>query len=186
MGRVRISLSMSIDGYISGSGITPETPLGHGGDVIRPGGERWMGEQLAAESGAAIAGRGLYDLVDGWGPEPPYRMPVFVPTHRPRPDRVAGETTFSFVPDVKVALDLAREAAGEKDVYVVGGANVADQLLRLGAIDLIELHLEPVLLGSGVRLFDALGTRLDLDRVAVEAGIHSTHLRYDVRRRETA
>lgn len=131
MGRVRISLSMSLDGYIAGSGVTPETPLGHGGDVIRPGGELPMVEQMFAESGAAIAGRGLYDLVDGWGPEPPYKTPVFVPTHRPRPDRVAGTTTFTFVPDVKIALDLAREAAGE-------------------------------------------------------AGAHSTHLRYDVRKGETA
>ncbi|MBM7787640.1 dihydrofolate reductase family protein [Tenggerimyces flavus] len=185
MGRVRITLSMSLDGYIAGSGVTPETPLGHGGDVIRPGGEPSMGQRVVAESGAAIAGRGVYDLVDGWGASPPYEVPVFVPTHRPRPDRVAGTATFTFVPDVKVALDLAREAAGDKDVYVIGGANVADQLLRLGAIDLIELHLEPVLLGGGVRLFDALGTRIDLERVAVEAGAHSTHLRYDVRKGQT-
>jgi dihydrofolate reductase len=181
MGRVRISLSMSLDGYIAGSGVTPETPLGHGGDVIRPGGERSMVDELFASSGSAIAGRGVYDLVNGWGEDPPYRMPVFVPTHRPRPERVAGETTFTFVPDVVTALELARKAAGDKDVYVVGGANVADQLLRLGAVDLLELHVEPVLLGSGVRLFDALGTRLDLERIAVEAGERSTHLRYNVR-----
>src|SRR6266540_2700078 len=114
MGVVEISLSMSLDGFITGPDAGEEQPLGTGGDVLRPGGERWMIDELFA------AGRGVYDHVHGWGEEPPFKMPVFVPTHRPREVRVAGATTFTFVTGVESAIAQAKAAAGDKNVYIVG------------------------------------------------------------------
>ena len=120
MGVVEISLSMSLDGFITGPDAGEEQPLGTGGDVLRPGGERWMIDELFAAAGAVVAGRGVYDHVHGWGEEPPFKMPVFVPTHRPREVRVAGATTFTFVTDVESAIAQAKAAAGDKNVYIVG------------------------------------------------------------------
>src|SRR5215208_5169329 len=106
MGVVEITLSMSLDGFVTGPHATAEQPLGAGGDaVLRPGGERWMVEESFGNAGAVVAGRTVYDHTDGWGDEPPFRMPVFVPTHRPREVRTAGATTFTFVPDVATAIE---------------------------------------------------------------------------------
>lgn len=111
------------------------------------------------------------------GDEPPFEVPVFVPTHRPRDVRVAGATTFTFVPDVKTAVTMAKEAAGDKNVYLMGGANTANQALRLGLVDELILHIEPVLLGAGARLFADLGDqRIPLERVKVVEGEKSTHV----------
>ncbi len=109
-------------------------------------------------------------------------MPVFVVTHRPREVRVAGATTFTFVDGVETAIEQAKKAAGDKNVYIAGGASVADQALRLGLVDELDLHIEPVLLGGGTKLFaDLGGERIDLERVRLIEGAVSTHVRYRVR-----
>ena len=185
MGIVEIVLSMSLDGFITGPDPTVEHPLGVGAgpDTLKPGGERWMVDELFARSGAVVAGRAMYDHVHGWGEEPPFKMPVFVPTHRPREIRVAGATTFTFVTDVETAITQAKAAAGDRNVYLAGGASVADQALRLGLVDELNLHVEPVLLGGGTRLFAELGgTEIRLERVGLIEGKETTHLRFRVRR----
>jgi dihydrofolate reductase len=108
-------------------------------------------------------------------------MPVFVLTHHARqPLEMEGGTTFFFVTDgIDAALRQAREAAGEKDVLVMGGANVAQQYLAAGLIDEMDLHVAPILLGSGERLFDNLGdASLKLEQVRTVEGPGVTHLKY--------
>jgi dihydrofolate reductase len=107
-------------------------------------------------------------------------MPVFVLTHHARETLIKGETTFTFVTDgIGSALEQARAAAGEKDVVVAGGANVAQQYLKAGLLDELQIHLVPVLLGRGVRLFDHLGTeQVELECTRVIDSPAVTHLRY--------
>ena len=133
-------------------------------------------------------GEGPWDLdpnADGWwGDEPPFRVPVFVLTHHER-DPVAkeGGTTFVFVTDgPEAALQQAREAAGDKDVAIGGGADVARQYLNAGLVDELLIHLIPVFLGGGVRLFAALdsgGGKLEQTQV-IESPSGVAHLRYQV------
>jgi dihydrofolate reductase len=151
-------------------------------------------EESLENVGAGLMGRNMFGPVRGgaWGDEewngwwadnPPYHYPVFILTHYPRdPVEMEGGTTFHFVTDgIESALEQAREAAGGKDVVLWGGANVAQQYLAAGLLDELELHVVPVLLGDGARLFDNLGDAdVQLEQVrAVEApGV--THLKYRV------
>jgi dihydrofolate reductase len=106
----------------------------------------------------------MYDHAQGWGEDPPFKMLVFVPTHRPCEVRVAGATPFAFVPDVQSAIAQAKAPAGDKNVYIGGGASTADQALRLGLADELNLHIEPVLPGGGTRLFADVGVTSRLQR----------------------
>ena len=118
-----------------------------------------------------------------WGDEPPFHTPVFVVTHHPRERReMEGGTTFAFVTDgVESAVEQARAVAGEQDVLVAGGGSVVQQCLAAGLLDEIQVHVAPVLLGSGVRLFqDASPAGLEITRVV--AGPHATHIRYRIKR----
>ena len=152
-------------------------------------------EEAFARSGAIVMGRKMFggppdegpwgdDPGDGWwGDEPPFGVPVFVLTHHPR-DTVQkqGDNSFTFVTDgIERALTQAREAAGDRDVSIAGGADVIQQYLRAGLVDDFQLHVVPLLLGEGTRLFAGLGP----DLPDVEAGrvVHSpsvTHLAYRV------
>ena len=119
----------------------------------------------------------------GGGDDPPFHMPVFIVTHHARePVAKQGGTSFTFVTDgVESALERAREAAGGKDVALGGGADVAQQYLKAGLIDEMEIHVVPVLLGDGARLFDNLGgaeVGLECTRVVEAPGV--THLTYRV------
>jgi dihydrofolate reductase len=133
-----------------------------------------------------FGGRGPWgdDPWDGWwGDEPPFHRPVFVLTHHPRePLTKEGGTTFTFVTDgIESALEQATEAAAGKDVALSGGASVAQQYLAAGLIDEIQIHVVPVLLGDGARLFDNLGgaeVRLEATRAVEAPGV--THLTYRV------
>jgi dihydrofolate reductase len=116
-----------------------------------------------------------------WGDDPPFHVPVFVLTHHPRePLVMQGGTTFTFVTGgSESALAQARAAAGEQDVLLAGGANAAQQYLRAGLVDELQLHLVPILLGSGERLLDGLGEaqlRLECTSVIEAPGV--THLTY--------
>jgi dihydrofolate reductase len=121
-----------------------------------------------------------------WGDDPPYHYPVFIVTHHPRdPIEMEGGTTFHFVTDgIESALEQAREAAGGKDVMLWGGGNIAGQYLAAGLLDELELHVVPMVLGDGARLFDNLrDAEVQLEQVrAIEApGV--THLKYRTRAR---
>jgi dihydrofolate reductase len=151
-------------------------------------------EESRQNIGAGVMGRNMFGPVGGgpwgdkewtgwWGDEPPYHYPVFILTHYPRdPVEMEGGTTFHFVTDgIESALEQAREAAGGKDVMLWGGAQVVNQYLAAGLLDELELHIVPLLLGGGARLFDNLGDRqVQLEQVrAVEApGV--THVKYRV------
>ena len=150
-------------------------------------------EESIENIGAAVMGRNMFGPVRGawvddqwtgwWGDNPPYHYPVFVVTHYPRdPLEMEGGTTFHFVTDgIESALEQARGAAGGKDVMLWGGGSIAQQYLAAGLLDELELHVVPVLLGGGARLFDNLGdAEVQLEQVrAVEApGV--THLKYRV------
>lgn len=133
-------------------------------------------------TGAVVMGRMMYDTGEEfWGDNPPFRAPVFVLTHRPRPTLVKeGGTTFTFVTDgIHSALDQAKAAAGDRNVDIAGGASTVQRYLREGLIDELQLHVVPVLLGEGLRLFEGLGTgRRNLEPVRVVDTPLATHVKY--------
>ena len=156
------------------------------------GGEQSVSSQIVEETfaaaGAYVMGRRMFDGGEiPWGDEPPFRAPVFVVTHRPREvlERQGG-TSFTFVTGgIERAVSLAREAAGGKDVAVSGGGTLLRQVLAAGLLDELELHIAPVLLGDGMRLFDAslgLDSRegIELTPVRVIETPEVTHVRYAV------
>ncbi len=151
-------------------------------------------EQDDADVGAIIMGRNMFGGGPGpwgddpwrgwWGDDPPFHMPVFVLTHHPRPPlRCRGGTTFTFVTDgPQTALDLAREAAGDRTVAVSGGAGVAKQYLAAGLVGELTIHVAATFLGAGVRLFDdpaLAGMELEQTRVVKAPGV--THITYLLR-----
>jgi len=190
--RLRLKISMSLDGFVAGPSQSVDHPLGLGGirlhEWVFPlsvwramhglqGGEvnestRVLEESLA-NIGATVMGRNMFGGHPGpwrdenpwngwWGSSPPFHHPVFVLTHHARaPLALDGGTTFTFVTDgLAAALERARQAAGDKDVSLAGGAKVAQQYLVAGLVDEMEIHLVPILLGSGERLFDNVGDDL--------------------------
>ncbi len=211
MSRLRFQVSMSLDGFVAGPNQSEENPLGEGGMQLHEwifglaawrkpqgleGGEADASNTVVEESyeniGATVMGRNMFggrgpwgdDPWEGWwGDEPPFHHPVFVLTHHARePLAKQGDTTFTFVTNgVESALDQARAAAGGKDVALGGGASVAQQYLKAGLIDEMQLHIVPVLLGDGARLFDNLGgaeVPLEVTRVVEAPGV--THISYRI------
>ncbi len=152
-------------------------------------------EEATANVGAVVMGRNMFGGGPGpwgddpwsgwWGEEPPFHVPVFVLTHHERePLVMRGGTTFTFVTDgIESAFDQAKEAAGEKDVALGGGADVAQQYLAAGLIDELQLSVVPVLLGEGTRLFEGVGADLELEPTLVVETPDVTHLRYRVQRK---
>jgi dihydrofolate reductase len=149
-------------------------------------------EQSRANVGAAVMGRNMFGPAGGgpwgdekwtgwWGENPPYHYPVFVLTHHPR-ERVAmdGGTTFHFITEgIRPALDQARAAAGGKDVMLWGGAQAVNQYLAAGLLDELELHVVPVVLGGGARLFERVSPAdVQLEQVRAVEGPGVTHLKY--------
>ena len=211
MAKLRLDISISLDGYVAGPNPSEEDPLGVGGEQLHEwalGLEAWrkphgleggevnestqVMEESQANLGATVMGRnmfggdGSWDAKpwDGWwGEEPPFHMPVFVLTHHEREPLVKeGGTTFTFVTDgIESALAQAEEAAGGKDIALAGGADVAQQFLRAGLVDEMQLHVAPVLLGGGRRLLDNLeGANLELECVRVLSAPGVTHLKYRI------
>ncbi|MDX6676855.1 MAG: hypothetical protein QOE31_907, partial [Solirubrobacteraceae bacterium] len=116
-----------------------------------------------------------------WGEDPPYHVPVFVLTHHARESlQMQGGTTFHFVTDgIESALGQAREAAGEQDVSIAGGASAVRQFLAAGLLDELYLHVVPVLLGAGERLLEDVGDPT-LEPIEVVASPAVTHVKYRV------
>ena len=149
-------------------------------------------EELRDNVGAEIMGRGKFGPPEGgpwgddswtgwWGESPPFHMPVFVLSHHERNPLTLSDTTFTFVTDgIESALAQAKEAAGDKDVFLGGGPDSINQYLAAGLVDEVDLHVAPILLGGGKRLFEGVGPGLRLEQLrAVEApGV--AHLKYRV------
>jgi len=210
MAKVIVALTMSLDGFIAGVNDSPEQGLGEGGMRLFDwyfNGDRPIPqyqaaanrgipvppfkleqssaavfEELITTGGAVVTGRRTYDITNGWdgnGPLP--GLPLFVVTHR-APDQVPrGESRYTFVTDgVESAIAQAAAAAGDRYVSLMG-ASVPQHCLRAGLLDEIQIHLVPVLFGSGVRLFDHLGAdHIELDLIKVVDAPGVTHLRYGV------
>jgi dihydrofolate reductase len=194
--KVTCDIAMSVDGYVAGVNQRLAEPFGDG-----PRGRlhRWMfeqPEQNAAEieaitaAGAYIMGRNMFGPGRGewdqawtgwWGDEPPYHAPTFVLTNHPRePVAMRGGTTFTFVTDgIDSALARARAAAGDRNVAIAGGASTVNQYLAAGHIDELRLHVVPVILGAGERLFDG-APDVDLEPISVHGNDLVTHLGYRV------
>jgi dihydrofolate reductase len=169
----------------------------HGGRAGgEPGADSDIIDEVFGRAGAHVMGKRMFGGGDGawgsdpvwgdepwegwWGDEPPFRAPVFVVTHHAREPLVKGETTFHFVTGgVEEAVAQAKEAAAGKDVSLGGGANVAQQALAAGLVDQVQLHVAPVLLGDGTRLFDGVrDVNLEPLRVVTAPGV--VHLQYRV------
>ncbi|MEU8346895.1 RibD C-terminal domain-containing protein [Actinomadura meyerae] len=198
MGLVTCDIGISVDGFVAGPNQRLEEPLGDGAERLH----RWMFEQPEANAeviekitaaGAFIMGRNMFGPVRGtwgdsdwtgwWGEEPPYHAPVFVLTHHPRESvTMKGGTTFHFVTDgIEAAMRRAREAAGDQDIAVAGGAQTVNQYLAAGLIDELRLHIAPVVLGAGERLFADVGD-LPLEPVAVSHTDLVAHVTYRLNR----
>jgi dihydrofolate reductase len=199
MTKVLAGVTMSLDGYVTGPNDGPGAGLGEGGERLHYWvfGGPWtyrseqgkpadVDEQYLDEvftSGAAwIVGRTMHDVVDGWGDDPGFGVPVFVVTHRPRETIVKGDTTFEFVTTgIDDALARARAAARGGNVIVMGGADLLRQYLDAGVVDELTLTIAPVLLGAGKRLFDGIArTDTAFERFAVIESPFATHLRFRV------
>ncbi|MDP9207326.1 MAG: dihydrofolate reductase family protein [Actinomycetota bacterium] len=198
MSKVTCDLSVSVDGFVAGPHQSLDNPLGEGAEDRL---HQWMFEEPEANAaelqgitaaGAFIMGRNMFspgrddwDLEwrGWWGDDPPYHRPVFVLTHHPRPMLpMRGGTTFTFVTDgIESALAQARKAAGEGDIAIAGGAHTVNQYLAAGLIDELRLHVAPVVLGAGERLFDGVGD-LTLEPLGARGTNLVTHLRYRVTR----
>lgn len=190
MGKVVLSASMSLDGFMTGPDVGTEHPMGRGGERLhewlfdesdegRPDAE--IVRETSAAVGAVVIGRRTFDLgLEPWG-DVPFPVPCFVLTHESRDDLSMASGTFTFVDgSLPSALELAQAAAGERDVLLMG-ASVGQQFLDVGLVDEIAIQLVPVLLGGGTRLFDHLGPEhIELERTAAIESPNVTHLRFHV------
>ena len=186
MSNVVLDVSMSLDGFTAGPNVREAEPMGDDGERLHawmagngPDGEIDLGvrREVDASVGAAVIGRRTFDLgVGPWGGTP-WRVPSFVVTHRVRQD-LLGKNGGTFVFDgLEGAVRRATQAAGQKDVLVLG-ADVARNLLRAGLLDEIHIHLVPLLLGAGTPLFD--GERAELIPEGKPVVGTVTHLRFRV------
>lgn len=190
MGNVIYDISMSLDGFITAANVRPEAGLGDGGERLHD----WAfnspdprnRELLAkgASLGAIIAGRHTYDLsVLGWdadGPTGAARVPTVVVSHSVPQDIPEGGV-YIFADSIETALKKAQKAAGDKEVAIMGGANIAAQFFKLGLVDEISIHLVPVLFGSGTRLFEHLGSdHVQLETTEVIETKEALHMRFRV------
>jgi dihydrofolate reductase len=190
MGKVVFDISMSLDGFMTAANQRPEEPMGEGGLRLVQwafGDDQRDREVLTsgvAGTGAVIAGRRTYDTSVPWwganGPTGPARVPVFVLSHDV-PGDVPEGSVYTFADGIQRALELAKAAAGDKGVTVMGGAATGQQYLRAGLVDELSIHLVPVLLGSGTRMFEHLGDQhLQLENAGVVQTAAATHLRFRV------
>jgi dihydrofolate reductase len=204
MGRVIADISISLDGYVTAPGADAEHGLGIDGEGIHgwvldeprsPVDEAVLASSFDA-TGAVVMGRRLFDIVDGphgWSEDVGYghdqdqsaAPTCFVVTHDP-PEHVRLASRFRFVTGgVAAAVDEARAAAGDKDVFVMGGADVIDQSLAAGLVDELRIHLSPLLVGGGTRLFDHVAPTALVQRKVISSP-RATHLTYEVVRHQTA
>jgi dihydrofolate reductase len=191
MGKVTSEISMSLDGFITDPDASVGTSL-EGHDPGRLHDWRFdakteaddaIVEQTYASTGAVLIGKRMFDVgFEPWGDPPPFGMPVIVVTHEKRESLpMQGGTTYIFVSGMEAALERARDAAGDKNVGVWGGANIIGQCLKGGLLDEMQIHLAPVLLGGGVRLFEDLDSEgIELQRADSIETPGATHLRFEV------
>ena len=196
MGASVLFMSMSLDGFVAGPNEGVDNGLGDGGERLhewifagpgtehggvpgRPPGVNGTVMDEAIATGAVVAGRGTFEPAGGWGGDHHDGVPIFILSRNPEAEE-ARWPLVTYVSDVGEAMAAAKEAAGEKDV-LVHGAGTAQLALAAGVLDELQIHLVPVLLGEGHRLFEHLGAdHIELEPVRVLEGEGVTHLRYRV------
>jgi len=196
---VLAAITTSIDGYVAGPEDGPGKGLGEGGERLHywvfggpwsydaePRGKAtgedaaWL-ERVRSRIGAVVAGRWTYEAAGHWGDENPWGLPLFIVTDRPEEEPEGG--AFAFVAGVEDAVARAVEAAGDKDVHVMGGANVIRQALELGLVEELTIIIAPVILGGGKRLFEGFSASVDLEHLGVRQSQFATFIEYRVKRR---
>jgi dihydrofolate reductase len=199
MTKVLARITTSVDGYITGPNDGPGKGLGEGGERLHywvfggpwtydseTKGEAtgedaaWLAEAVS-RVGAVVGGRWTYEAARHWGDENPWGLPFFIVTHRPEEEPEGG--AFTFVSGVKEAVERAAEAAGGKDVHVMGGADVIRQPLEAGLVDELSIIIAPVVLGGGKHLFEGFTKSLDLEQLGVRQSQYATFIDYRVKRR---
>jgi len=200
MSKIVIEMSLSLDGFIAGPDDTPQQPFGtrnaqrlHDWLLVGPepyeenaffrpeGQNREFVDALFHTTGALLTGRRTYDLVNGWGGSHPIPgLPVVVLTHAPPSDIPKGKSSFTFCTNLKDAVEAAKRQANEKDV-MVHGASTTQQLLTAGLADELRLHVAPLLLGGGRRLFERTADDVRLEMIETVATLQAVHIRYRVR-----
>jgi dihydrofolate reductase len=192
MGKVVLDISMSLDGFIAGRDDGPDQGLGKDGERLHD----WILDfktgifkksevlnEVFESTGAIVAGRRVYDITAGWGGNHPIRgVPVYVLSHDIPETIPRGGTEFTFISEgIEVAVQEAKRSAGDKDVYVMGGASIAQQCLKASLLDEIHVHIAPILLTGGIRLFDHIGNEcIQLETIRVFESDGTTHLRYRI------
>jgi dihydrofolate reductase len=197
MAKVLAAITTSVDGYVAGPDDGPGKGLGEGGERLHywvfggpwtyetgtqgeASGEdaAWL-EQAMSRLGAVVGGRWTYEAAGHWGDENPWGLPVFIVTHRPEEEPPGG--AFTFVSGVREAVERARDAAGDKDVIVMGGGDVIRQALDAGLVDELTIIVAPVVLGGGKRLFEGFGRSLELEHVGLRQSQWATFVDYRVK-----
>ena len=193
-------MSMSLDGFITGPNVRPDNGLGDGGmrlhewvfpqgmngDHNSTQGLTGVNRQVIDEmmtTGAVIAGRRTFEPAGGWNGDHHGGVPIWILSRHPAPDWAAQWPNVHYVSDLAAAVTAAKRAAGERNV-MVHGSSITQRAIPSGLLDEFEIHLVPVLLGEGTRLFEHLGVRpRELERIRVlegEGGV--THLRFRLRK----
>jgi dihydrofolate reductase len=194
MTKVLAGITMSVDGYVAGPNDGPGKGLGEGGEQLHywvfggpwtyesgtsgePTGEdaAWL-EETMSRVGAVVGGRWTYEAAEHWGGENPWSLPFFIVTHRPEDEPEGGR--FTFVSGIREAIESATAAAGDKDVHVMGGADVIRQALDAGLVDELTIIVAPVVLGGGKRLFEGFTKSLELEHLGVRQSQYATFVDY--------
>ncbi len=196
MTKVAAGITTSLDGYITGPNDGPGRGLGDGGERLHywvfggpwsyaeeptgepTGADKEFLDGMTARLGAVVGGRWTFEAADRWGGSNPWPMPFFVVTHRPE-DAPQG-AGFTFVDGLDTAIAQARPAAGNKDVYLMGGADVIRQALRAGYVDELSVSIAPIVLGGGKRLFEGFDQPLNLEPIRSLQSPFATHITYRV------
>ena len=198
MPKVMAGITTSVDGYITGPDDGPSKGLGEGGERLHywvfggpwsyeaePRGDAtgedaaWLKDAMS-RIGAVVAGRNTYESARHWGDKNPWGLPLFIVTHRPEEEPEGGE--FTFVSGVGEAVERACDAAGDKDVHVMGGADVIRQALAAGLVEELSIIVAPVVLGGGKRLFDGFSGSLELEHIGLRQSPFATFVDYRVKR----
>jgi dihydrofolate reductase len=197
MAKVTAAITVSVDGYITGPADGPGKGLGEGGERLHywvfggpwtydeprgdalPEDAAWLDEMLG-RIGAVVGGRWTYEAAGHWGDQNPWGLPFFIVTHRP--DEQPEGDAFRFVSGVDEAVRQALEAAGGKDINVMGGADVIRQALRAGLVDELTVITAPVIVGGGKRLFDGFTQSIELEHLGVRQSRYATFVDYRVKK----
>lgn len=201
MTQVVVDISVSLDGYVTGPNVGLDNGLGDGGEALHEwvfngtAEDRNVLDEAFEATGAVVQGRNLFDIIDGpggWNDEMGYgakptgevNPPIFVVTHS-APEKTRLGDRFRFVGSVEEAVTRAKEVAGDKDVYVMGGGEICHQVLAAGLADIARFHVAPVVLGDGTRLFPAgAAPTYSLDLIESVSTPAAQHLTYRVKKEQ--